>query len=133
MMSSLLLDLRANETLLINGAALSFPTRTRVVLKTKARFLFGKQIMAPEEATTPLRRIYFALQTAYVGDDAQRQPALRAARSIAAQLDAASIAPEQRRLIDEALRLAEAGEHFAALKLARQTLHPDETPPSETN
>jgi len=38
-------------------------------LAAKARFLFGKQIMAPEAATTPARRIYFALQTAYIGNE----------------------------------------------------------------
>lgn len=130
MMSSLILDLRANETLLINGAALSFPSRTRIVLKTKARFLFGKQIMTPEEATTPLHRIYFALQTVYVGEEAQQQPALHAARSIAKQLDADSISLEQHKLIEEALVLAEAGEHFAALKLARQALRLDGRAPT---
>lgn len=131
-MPSLLIDLRANETLLINGAALSFPSRTRIVLKTKARFLFGKQIMAPDEANTPLRRIYFALQTAYVGEESQRQPALRAARNLTNQLDAASISPEQRLAIDEALALADAGDHFVALKLLRQTLRIDDTIPSRT-
>lgn len=121
-MPALLIELRPNETLLVNGAALSFPSRTRVVLKNKARFLFGKQIMLPEEAITPLRSIYFALQTAYVGEDAQRQPALQAARSLAARLDPSEVTPEQQKFVDEAISLAESDDYFGAIKLARKAL-----------
>ena len=121
-MPALLIELRPNETLLVNGAALSFPSRTRVVLKNKARFLFGKQIMLPEEAITPLRSIYFALQTAYVGEDAQRQPALQAARSLAARLDPSEVTPEQQKFIDQAIRFAESDDYFGAIKLARKAL-----------
>ena len=121
-MPALLIELRPNETLLVNGAALSFPSRTRVVLKNKARFLFGKQIMPPEEAITPLRSIYFALQTAYVGEDAQRQPALQAARSLAARLDPSEVTSEQQEFVNEAIRLAESDDYFGAIKLARKAL-----------
>lgn len=121
-MPALLIELRPNETLLVNGAALSFPSRTRVVLKNKARFLFGKQIMLPEEAITPLRSIYFALQTAYVGEDAQRQPALQAARSLAARLDPSEVTLEQQKFVDEAISLAESDDYFGAIKLARKAL-----------
>ena len=121
-MPALLIELRPNETLLVNGAALSFPSRTRVVLKNKARFLFGKQIMPPEEAITPLRSIYFALQTAYVGEEAQRQPALQAARSLAARLDTSEVTSEQQEFVNEAIRLAESDDYFGAIKLARKAL-----------
>lgn len=121
-MPALLIELRPNETLLVNGAALSFPSRTRVVLKNKARFLFGKQIMPPEEAITPLRSIYFALQTAYVGEEAQRQPALQAARSLAARLDPSEVTSEQQEFVNEAIRLAESDDYFGAIKLARKAL-----------
>src|SRR4051812_22458519 len=65
-MSNLVLDLRQGETLIINGASIRFRSKARVELIARARFLFGKQIMSPEAADTPARRLYLALQAAYV-------------------------------------------------------------------
>ena len=49
-MSCLVLSLRAGEVLLINGARIRFRTGARFELSTHARFVFGKQVMSPEEA-----------------------------------------------------------------------------------
>ena len=66
--------------MIVNGAPIRFRTKSRIELTAHARFLFGKQIMPPEEADTPARRIYFALQSAYIGTDEERAPGLAAAR-----------------------------------------------------
>ena len=66
-MSNLVLELRQGEMMIINGAPIRFRTKSRIELTAKARFLFGKQIMAPADADSPARRIYFALQSAYIG------------------------------------------------------------------
>jgi hypothetical protein len=79
-MSTLVLELRQGDLMVVNGAPIRFRNRTRIELAAKARFLFGKQIMAPDGANTPARRIYFALQTAYIGGDEEREPGLAAAR-----------------------------------------------------
>ena len=71
-MSTLVLELRQGDMMVVNGAPIRFRNRTRIELAAKARFLFGKQIMPPEAATTPARRIYFALQTAYIGTEEER-------------------------------------------------------------
>ena len=68
--------------MVVNGAPIRFRNRARIELAAKARFLFGKQIMAPEAATTPARRIYFALQTAYIGNEEERPGGLAAARGV---------------------------------------------------
>ena len=75
-MSHLVLELKPGETMLINGAGIRFRTKTRLELTARARFLFGKQVMAEEQASTPARRIYHALQVAYVGTDAERDQAV---------------------------------------------------------
>jgi flagellar biosynthesis repressor protein FlbT len=75
-MSTLVLELRQGDLMVVNGAPIRFRNRTRIELAAKARFLFGKQIMAPEGANTPARRIYFALQTAYIGAEEERGPGL---------------------------------------------------------
>jgi flagellar protein FlbT len=118
-MTTLVLELRAGELLVVNGAALRFRHRTRLELAGRARFLFGKQVMAPEEATTPARRIYFALQTAYVGPEELREQALAEAHLLIEQFQQATTSAMARQLLDRALALAEAEEWYAALKNVR--------------
>ena len=72
-MSTLVLELRQGEMMIVNGAPIRFRTKSRIELTARARFLFGKQIMAPDQADSPARRIYFALQSAYIGTDEERE------------------------------------------------------------
>ena len=55
-MSTLVLELRQGDMMVVNGAPLRFRNRARIELAARARFLFGKQIMPPEAADTPARR-----------------------------------------------------------------------------
>jgi flagellar protein FlbT len=89
-MTTLVLELRHGDMLIVNGAPIRFRSRTRVELTSRARFLFGKQILPAEAATTPVRRIYFALQTAYVGNGEERQGGLALARDLMRQEDGAA-------------------------------------------
>ena len=58
-MSTLVLEIRPGEMMIVNGAAIRFRTKTRLELAARARFLFGKQIMPPDQADSPARRILF--------------------------------------------------------------------------
>jgi len=84
-----------------------------------ARFLFGKQVMPPEAADSPARRIYFALQCAYVGPEEEREAELERARRLAAEFQEATTSAMARELLDRAMTLAETDEWYAALKLVR--------------
>jgi len=79
-MSNLVLELRQGEVMIVNGAPIRFRTRSRIELTAHARFMFGKQIMPPDQANTPARRIYFALQSAYIGEEDEREANLDSAR-----------------------------------------------------
>lgn len=118
-MSTLILELRQGETMMVNGAAIRFRNRARIEMAAKARFLFGKQVMEPEAANTPARRLYFALQEAYVGPEEGRETALAAARRLAAEFQEATSSAMARDLLDRALTLAEMDEWYAALKHVR--------------
>ncbi len=74
-MSHLVLELRPGEMMVVNGATIRFRSRCRVELVSKARFLFGKQIMAAHEAATTTARLYYALQTVYAGNEAEQADA----------------------------------------------------------
>ena len=118
-MSTLVLEMRQGDLMVVNGAAIRFRSRTRIELMAKARFLFGKQVMSEAAANTPARRIYYALQEAYVGPEDGREQALAAARDLIVQFQSATTSDLARQLLDRALMLAESDDWFAALKNLR--------------
>src|SRR3954447_19567138 len=111
-MSNLKLQLRQGETLIINGASIRFRSKACIELTAHARFLFGKQIMLPEAADTPARRLYLALQTAYIGSDQERAQGLENARPPPAALKAAPASASARHFLDGPLAAAEADECY---------------------
>ena len=121
-MSTLVLELRQGDLMVVNGAPIRFRTRARLELTAHARFLFGKQIMAPEQANTPARRLYFALQCAYIGSDEERPRGLAAARELAQAFRVATTSPLAREVIERAIAAAEADDCYQALKLARRII-----------
>ncbi len=125
-MSTLVLELRQGDLMVVNGAPIRFRNRARIELAARARFLFGKQIMAPEGATTPARRIYFALQTAYIGADEERADGLRNAHTLIAEFKEATTSDLARDLLDQALEAADIDDGYTALKLARRVMRHEE-------
>ena len=121
-MSNLILELRQGEVMIVNGAPIRFRTRTRIELTAKARFLFGKQIMPPEQVDSPARRIYFALQSAYIGTEAEREGGLESARELIADFQRATTFELVRVILDQALVAAEEDDCYQALKLIRRVI-----------
>jgi flagellar biosynthesis repressor protein FlbT len=121
-MSNLVLELRQGDMMVVNGAAIRFRSRTRIELTAHARFLFGRQIMPPHEANTPARRIYYALQTAYIGDDSERGPGLAEAAALVAEFKAATTSGMAAALLDQAMACAAASKCYQALRLARRVV-----------
>jgi flagellar protein FlbT len=121
-MSTLVLELRQGEMMIVNGAPIRFRTKSRIELTARARFLFGKQIMAPDQADSPARRIYFALQSAYIGTDDERIHGLEAARGLIAAFKSATTSALACEILDRALACAESDDCYQALKLARRII-----------
>jgi flagellar biosynthesis repressor protein FlbT len=121
-MSNLVLELRQGDLMIVNGAPIRFRTKSRIELTARARFLFGKQIMTPDQAHTPARRIYFALQTAYIGTQDERERGLISARDLISEFKQATTSRLAREILDDALAAAEADECYRALKLVRRII-----------
>ena len=121
-MSALILELKQGESMILNGAVIRFKTRTRLELNTQARFLFGKQIMLAEDALTPAQQIYYAIQQAYIGDEAARPAALAQARALIGSLRGAAPSEAARTALEQMLSVLADGAGFEALKLARQII-----------
>lgn len=60
---SMNLSLRPNEKIYINGAILKFDRKVCMELLNDANFLLESHIIQAEETTTPLRQLYFVVQT----------------------------------------------------------------------
>ena len=126
-MSNLVLELRQGEVMIVNGAPIRFRTKSRIELTAHARFLFGKQIMEPAQADSPARRIYFALQSAYIGQDDERALGLSSARDLIAAFKDATSSALAREILDRAMAAAEGDDCYAALKLARRIIRHEDT------
>jgi flagellar protein FlbT len=126
-MSALVLELRQGEMMIVNGAPIRFRTKSRIELTAHARFLFGKQIMAPDQCDSPARRIYFALQSAYIGTDDERGHGLATARELITAFKAASTSALAREILDRAMGLADADDCYQALKLVRRIIRHEDT------
>jgi flagellar protein FlbT len=126
-MSNLVLELRPNEVMIVNGAPIRFRTKSRIELTAHARFLFGKQIMQPDQADSPARRIYFALQSAYIGVEDERAQGLEAARSLITAFKEATSSNLACEILDRAMQAAEADDCYAALKLTRRIIRHEDS------
>ena len=56
------ITLRAGERIYINGAVMRVDRKATIELMNDATFLLETHVMQAEDATTPLRQIYFVVQ-----------------------------------------------------------------------
>jgi flagellar protein FlbT len=69
------LSLKPGEKFVLNGAVLANgDKRTSLVIQNKACVLREKDIMQPESANTPARRIYLAIMMMYLDGEASEEP-----------------------------------------------------------
>ncbi len=113
--------------MVVNGAAIRFRNRTRIELTAHARFLFGRQIMAPNDADTPARRIYYALQTAYIGEEDERRVGLADAVRLVDEFKSATTSPSAAVILDGALALAQSDQYYKSLRLARRVVRHEDS------
>jgi flagellar protein FlbT len=64
MSKAMQLTLKAGDRVFINGAVLRASRKVTLELLNDATFLLEGHVLQPEETTTPLRQLYFVLQTA---------------------------------------------------------------------
>ena len=131
MTSVLQIGLRAGERIYINGAVLRVDRKVRIELLNDATFLLGSHVMQIDDATTPLRQLYFLVQSLLM------EP--RIAGSLGPAIDvsiAALLHQDDRDLIADLTRvssLVRKGSHFDALKLVRQLISHAELPSGQVN
>ena len=69
------LSLKPGEKFVLNGAVLANgDKRTSLVIQNKACVLREKDILQPQDANTPARRIYLAVMMMYLDGEASEEP-----------------------------------------------------------
>jgi flagellar protein FlbT len=114
----MLLKLRAGEKLYINGAVIKVTRTATIELLNDATFLLESHVIQPEEASTPLRQLYFVLQTQLMERGAS-PAAKRMFKTMLADTCAAFAVSEASDGLRAAGALAEADRAFEALKVLR--------------
>ena len=62
MKNTLKITLKANEKIYINGAVLKVDRKVSLELLNDVQFLLETHVLQPEEATSPLKQLYFVIQ-----------------------------------------------------------------------
>jgi len=110
---------RSGDALLLNGAALRFRCNGEAVSSKGSRILVGRQVMAPEEAVTPSRRLYLAIQFAYVCEPEDFGACAAIVRERAADYAEATTSRHARSLVAQVLSAFDAGRCTEAMRLVR--------------
>ena len=66
MSGTMRLSLKAGERVWINGAVVRAERKTTLEILNDATFLLESHVLQPEETTTPLKQIYFVVQTMFI-------------------------------------------------------------------
>lgn len=117
-MSAIRISLHPGEKIFINGAVLRVDRKVSIELLNEVTFLLENHVLQSEDATTPLRQLYFVLQTMLIDPDSAE-----ATRAMFRQMTATMLDTFENPRILAGLKFADgqvsSGRHYEALKTIR--------------
>lgn len=119
---ALKIRLRAEEHLVINGALVKATEPTTLLLMNHAKFMHDKQIMRPEQASTAAKRIYFAVQNAYLATPEERPAMLTFLRQLVTDFREATLSQTMQQKLDELAGCVGQENYYKALQIAREVI-----------
>ncbi len=121
-MAGLILKLRPREQLLINGVIVENGERkTKLRVRTEgANILRLRDAMRPEDATTPLKRAYYAAQLAVAGELTGAQAEILIEQALSEMK-----AGEGDALRERIVAHTDAGEFYKAMRAIKDASEPD--------
>jgi len=112
------ITLRAGERIYINGAVLRVDRKATLELMNDATFLLETHVMQAEDATTPLKQIYFVVQVMLMDPATARNTTQLAASLIAKAMDAFE-SPRIQQGLEHVRELIGRSRYFEAMKALR--------------
>lgn len=113
--------LREGERVVVNGAVLVALGRTRLAIENHAAVLREREIMTPDEANTPARRLYFAAMMAYIDEPARARYQDQVVLLVHALLNAIQSDAARAMVVSFARHIA-AGDFYRALAECRELI-----------
>lgn len=114
----MIIHLKRGEKLYVNGAVLRVDRRTSLEFLNDVSFLLENHVMQAEEATTPIRQLYFVVQTMLM-DPANAGMTAELYKHISFRTRQAITSEEIRAQVDAADGKVAEGRYFDALKHLR--------------
>jgi flagellar protein FlbT len=112
------ITLRAGERIYINGAVLRVDRKATLELLNDATFLLEAHVMQAEDATTPLRQIYFVVQVMLM-DPASARSTAQLATSLIEKASTAFENAQIRQGLSSVQELIGRSRYFEAMKALR--------------
>ena len=112
------IHMKRGEKIYINGAVLRFNRRTSVEFLNDVDFLLENHVIQAENARTPLRQLYFVVQTMLI-DPGSAGMTQQLYAHLAHRLTQAASTPDILEAVARADEKVVAGKYFEALKLLR--------------
>lgn len=82
MKSTLRISLKSGERIFINGAVLRVDRKVALEFLNDVTFLLENHVLQPEQATTPLRQLYFIAQMMLINPEGKEQSLVMFRKSI---------------------------------------------------
>ena len=116
-------SLKAGERIFINGAVLTVSQKVTLSLLNDARFLLESHVLQVSEATTPMRQLYFVVQSILINPQ-EADKVMGAFRKLHESLVNVTTDEEARKSLDKVGELVAADRTFEALKVIRTLFEP---------
>jgi flagellar protein FlbT len=121
------IHLKKGEKIYVNGAVLQVDRRASLRLLNDATFLLEAHIMQADQATSPLRQLYFVIQTMLMDPENAGATAILYAK-MSANLKSITGAADVLEGLGQADQRVEAGRPFDALRIIRGLIAGQESP-----
>lgn len=112
------LSLRAGERIFINGAVIRVDRKVTIELMNDATFLLENHVLQVEDATTPLKQLYFVVQAILI-DPNSAERALQVFRDLHPATVTTFENPEIVAGLQSVAEMVDLGRTFDALKVIR--------------
>jgi flagellar protein FlbT len=122
-------SLKAGERIFINGAVLTVSQKVTLSLLNEARFLLESHVLQVSEATTPMRQLYFVVQSLLINPQ-EAGKVMGAFRKLHDALIDVATEEDVKSTLRKVGDLVEVDRTFEALKLIRTLFEPVEAHPS---
>jgi flagellar protein FlbT len=121
------IELKPGERAILNGAVIEGASdgRTEFVVLNRATIMRERHILKEEDANTPVRRLYFALQMLYI-EPARKEDFVPMFDRYAGDLQKTLTIPELKFALEQIVASAKAEQYYEALKICRAMIETED-------